>query len=111
MAQSHLTSGIKGSVSPLGNSLCDARTTALVKGQQLEVARIVLLAGQEMREHKAPGEITLQCLEGHFEFRTPDQVHSMHAGDFLHLDAGVTHSLRAVSDTSALLTMYIGKDA
>jgi len=111
MAQPHLSSGIKGSVSPLGAALGEARTTALVKGRQLEVARIVLAAGREMREHKAPGEITVQCLEGHLVFHTPDQVHSMQAGDFLYLDAGVAHSLRAVSDTSALVTMYIGKPA
>lgn len=80
---------------------------ALVKGQQLEIVRIVLLAGREMREHTAPGEITVQCLEGQLEFRTPDQVQSLHAGDFLYLAAGVAHSLRAISDTSALVTMCI----
>lgn len=109
MAQSHLSSGIKSNVSHLGVGLGEARTTALVKGLQLEIARIVPLAGREMREHKAPGEITVQCLEGHLEFHMPDQVHSMRAGDFLYLDAGVAHSLLAVSDSSALVTMHIGK--
>ena len=42
--------------------------------------RIVLLAGSELREHSAPGEITVQCLEGVIEFETPGRVQKLQAG-------------------------------
>ena len=108
MAQPHLQSNTKVSVLPLGPGLVDARTTALLKGRQLEIVRIVLQEGKSMKEHKAPGEITVQCLEGCIEFRTPTAVRMLEAGDFIHLEAAVPHSLHGIQNSSALVTMVVG---
>lgn len=108
MAIEHLQSGQCVSVRPLGDQLHNAKTTALLKADQLEIVRIVLQAGKGMREHAAPGEITIQCIEGCMELRTPDAMHLLNPGDFVHLRAGAPHSLMARSDTSALVTMVIG---
>lgn len=107
MALQHLASGATTSLLPLGAALGSARTSALLKGRQLEVVRVVLPQGKTMREHKAPGEITVHCLEGRLLFSAPDVQREMQAGDFLYLDAGVSHSLEAVTDASALLTMVV----
>lgn len=107
MAQTHARSGQVVSVLPLGDQLASAKTTALLKAEQLEVIRVVLLAGKEMREHKTPGEITVQCIEGRIEFRTPDAVQVLVPGDFLHLVREEPHSLRAITDASALLTIRL----
>jgi quercetin dioxygenase-like cupin family protein len=107
MAQPHAQSGEVVSVLPLGQRLGGARTTALLKAEQLEIVRIVLHAGKSLREHSAPGEITVQCLEGEVEFRTPGAVHMLHAGDFLHLRRGEPHSLAARRDASLLLTICL----
>jgi quercetin dioxygenase-like cupin family protein len=107
MAQPHALSGEVVSVLPLGQRLSGARTTALLKAEQLEIVRIVLHAGKSLREHSAPGEITVQCLEGEVEFRTPGAVHMLHAGDFLHLRRGEPHSLAARRDASLLLTICL----
>jgi quercetin dioxygenase-like cupin family protein len=107
MAQPHAQSGQVVSVLPLGERLAGARTTALLKAEQLEVVRIVLHAGKALREHSAPGEITVQCLEGEVEFRTPGAVHLLHAGDFIHLRRGEPHALTARSDASLLLTICL----
>jgi quercetin dioxygenase-like cupin family protein len=107
MAQPHALSGEVVSVLPLGQRLSGARTTALLKAEQLEIVRIVLHAGKSLREHSAPGEITVQCLEGEVEFRTPGAVHMLHAGDFLHLRRGEPHSLAALRDASLLLTICL----
>ena len=79
----------------------------MLKSKQLEVVRVVLQQGKSMREHKAPGEITVQCLEGRLVFSTPDARHELQTGDFLHLEAGVPHALEALTDTSALVTMVV----
>jgi len=110
MAQEHVPSGQIASVRPLGADLGSARTTALLKAEQLEVIRIVLLAGSEFREHRAPGEITVQCLEGCIEFSSPQGLHTMTAGAFIHLRRNEPHALKAKVDSSALLTICLVSD-
>jgi len=107
MAQPHAASGEVVSVLPLGAALGGARTHALIKAGQLEVVRIVLPAGQQLREHSAPGEITVQCLEGRVEFDLPGSTLTLGAGDWLHLQRGEPHALRALDDCSLLVTLCI----
>ena len=107
MAQPHAQSGQVVSVLPLGERLRDSRTGALLKARQLEVVRIVLLAGKALKEHKAPGEITVQCLEGRIEFSTPQARHLMGPGDFIHLRSEEPHALLAVTDASLLVTLCL----
>jgi len=107
MAQPHAQSNQIVSVRPLGEQLSGATTTAILKAEQLEVMRVVLPAGKEMREHSAPGEITVQCLEGRIEFRTPETTHLLAAGDFLHLRRQQPHALKALEDASALVTICL----
>lgn len=94
-------------VLPLAGALAAHKTTALLKSAQLEVIRIVLLTGKVLPDHAAPGEITVQCLEGCIEFTTPQAVHLMRAGDLIHLRGGERHALKALEDSSALLTMCL----
>lgn len=107
MAQPHVQSGQVASVLALGERLRGTRTTALLKAEQLEIVRLVLPAGSSLPEHQAPGEITVQCLEGRIEFTLPGAVHVMEAGDFIHLRGGEPHALRAVQDASALVTICL----
>ncbi|WP_028606116.1 cupin domain-containing protein [Ottowia thiooxydans] len=107
MAQPHLQSGQIGSVLPLGEAMKKTPSYALLKAKQLEVIRLVLLAGKSMPEHQVSGEITVQCLEGEVEFRSGSEVHVMHGGDFLHLDGRAPHSLIAQKNASVLLTICL----
>jgi quercetin dioxygenase-like cupin family protein len=107
MAKAHVESGQLASVLPLGERLRHSKTTALLKAEQLEIVRIVLLAGKGLAEHAAPGEISLQCIEGCIDFTIPGVVRRMHAGDLIHLRAGEPHALMAVEDSSALLTIRL----
>ena len=109
MAQAHTPSGQIVSVLPLGDRLRGARTTAILKAEQLEIVRVVLLAGHEMKEHKAPGEITVQCIEGRIEFRTPDATRILEPGDLIHLLSQEPHALRGLTDCSALVTMRVNR--
>lgn len=107
MAQPHALPGQVMSVRPLGAAIAGARTTALLKAQQLEVIRVVLHAGRSMPEHATPGEITVQCLEGSVEFTLPDAMHVLEPGDWLHLAPHAPHALRALSDASLLVTICL----
>jgi quercetin dioxygenase-like cupin family protein len=107
MAQARTESGQVASIAPLRAQLRSSRTAALLKAQQLEVVRLVLPAGKALPEHAAPGEITVQCIEGCIEFTTPSGAQRMRAGDFIHLHAGVPHALSAIDDASLLLTICL----
>ena len=111
MAQIRAQSGQVVSVRPFADRLDEVRTTAVIKADQLEVVRIVLPAGKGLREHSAPGEITVQCIEGRIEFRTPTALQVLEAGDFIHLRPHEPHALNATVDSSALVTMCIVKPA
>jgi quercetin dioxygenase-like cupin family protein len=107
MAQPHAASGDIVDVRPLGTAFGDQVTTAIIKSAQLELVRLVLRNGSALRQHRAPGEITVQCIEGLIEFTTPRAVHHLAAGELIHLAAGEPHSLRALADSTALLTICL----
>lgn len=111
MAQIHTQPGQVVKLSPLGPLLAGSATKAILKGKQLEVIRLVLHAGKSLREHQAPGEITVLCIEGSVEFSTPDQNMILNKDDFLHLDAKVPHALKAITDTSLLLTICLPSES
>ncbi len=104
MALPHTASGQV--VDLLGGQVSD-KTFALFKTQQLEVMRLVLPAGKAVPLHRVAGEITVQCLQGRLQFTSEGRTQLMCAGQLLHLAGGVEHSLLALEDTSALVTIVL----
>jgi quercetin dioxygenase-like cupin family protein len=107
MALTHSQSGTVINVRPLGTDLHDTTTHTILKAAQLELIRIVLLAGKEMREHKFPGEITVQCIEGLIELRAIEKVLELIPGNLVHLQGNELHALKAIKDSSILLTIRL----
>jgi len=94
-------------VSPPGSDLKSAQTTTLVKTDAIEVIRLVLLTGKEVKPHEVPGEITVQCLEGKVAFCAGDSECELTAGKLIYLAGSDEHSLRAVEDASLLVTILL----
>jgi quercetin dioxygenase-like cupin family protein len=107
MAIHHALSGELIDIRPLADAITTARTATLYKTRHLEVFRLVLLAGKEMREHQVAGELTVQCLEGCVEFSIGTTRDVMREGDLKCLAGGVAHSLRAIKDSSVLVTLLL----
>ncbi|QDV30308.1 Cupin domain protein [Planctopirus ephydatiae] len=105
MAIPHAQPGDVIDVRPLASKLAASITNTLIKTPNVEVIRMVLLAGKALSEHKAPGEIIVQCLEGDITFTTMGAPKRLLAGDMLYLAAGEPHELVAVEDSSFLLTI------
>ena len=97
--------------SPLGSALAKARTRTLVKTDSLEVIRLVVPAGRQVRTHKVAGEITVQCLEGRVAFTADATTRDLAAGQLLYLSGNQPHSLRGIDDASLLLTILLKKRA
>ena len=108
MAIAHAKPGEIIDIRPLGANMGGARTMALVKTGNLEVIRLVIPAGKEIPSHKAPGEITVQCLEGRVVFTTETEIVELTAGQLLFLTAAEPHALKAIEDSSLLVTLLLG---
>ena len=92
-------------IQPLGTKLGSTKTYTLFKTDAMEVIRLVLPAGKLIAEHKAPGEITVHCLEGYVRFTAAGTTQELAAGDMLYLHAAEPHAVEAVSDSSILVTI------
>lgn len=94
-------------VRPLAAALATTKTHTLLKTEHVEVVRLVMTAGKEIAEHKAPGEITVQCLEGKIAFTALGKTQELEAGQMLYLNAGQPHSVKCIVDASFLLTILL----
>ena len=107
MAIHHASSGELIDIRPLKGDLKSAITKTLYKSQRLEVFRMILLAGKETPAHQVAGEITVLCLEGHVEFAFGETRRSMREGDLICLAGGENHALKAMEDSSVLVTILL----
>ena len=109
MAISHAEPGEIIDVRPLADRLADTKTQTLFKTEYIECLRLVLPAGKKIAEHKAPSDITVQCLEGHVNFTAPAGVLTLRPGDLIYLNSAEPHALEAVLDSSLLVTILVRK--
>ena len=94
-------------VRPFGPGLRDAVTTSLLKTPGLQLMRLVLRAGDALPEHRVPGAITIQCLEGEALVTTPSRSCPLPAGRLVMLEGEEPHAVQAVTDTSLLVTVVL----
>jgi quercetin dioxygenase-like cupin family protein len=106
MAIPHAYPGMPVDLRPLGEALARTETTALVKNDAFEAIRLVLRKGQEVcHDRETPGTVTLSCIEGRVALTTGDVTHELAAGHWLYLMRQDPHTLRALEDSSLLLTV------
>lgn len=89
---------------PLGAAVGSATAATLLRSDGLELIRLVIPAGKLIPPHKAPGEITIQCIEGQVAFEHDGRTLEMRPGDVLHLCPQEIHAIRGVADSSVLVT-------
>jgi quercetin dioxygenase-like cupin family protein len=109
MSIPHALSGQPIAVTPFGSALAQQRSVALFKSQQLEVMRLVLPSGKSMPAHKVSGELTIQCLEGRLEVVVAGVSTVLQAGQLMFLLGEVAHSVTALQDASALVTLVLNQ--
>jgi quercetin dioxygenase-like cupin family protein len=107
MAIPHANPGDVIDVRPLGAALATTKTSTLFKTERIEVVRLVMAAGKEITQHKAPGEITVHCLEGRIAFTALGKTQELTAGQLLYLGPGEPHSVKCVEGASFLLTILL----
>jgi quercetin dioxygenase-like cupin family protein len=110
MSIPHAESGEVVDVRPLGAALTTTKTATLVKTGDMELIRLVVPAGKEIRTHHAPGEIIVQCLEGRVTFIAGGKAQELAAGQLLYLAAAEPHALKGIEDSSLLVTILLPKN-
>lgn len=105
MALKHATSGEIVEILPLGASIDEVPSTAIVRDDRIEVMRLVLPAGKTVPEHRVDGPITVHCLEGELEVFAHNEAKPLRAHQLMYLSGGVAHAFHALSDTSVLVTV------
>jgi quercetin dioxygenase-like cupin family protein len=107
MALYHAKPGEIVDLKPIGPGLRGGTTVAIVKTEHFEAIRLIIPAGAEIPQHKVAGEITLHCLEGHIELGVHPTPIALKANEWVYLEGGAPHSVKAIEDTSLLLTMLL----
>lgn len=107
MAILHATPGEVVDVRPLGSALASAQTKTLLRAEQVEVIRLIVPAGKEIEEHKAKGEIVVQCLEGRVAFTAFGKTQNLEAGKLLYLPTGAPHTVKGIENASLLLAILL----
>jgi quercetin dioxygenase-like cupin family protein len=77
----------------------------LRKGEGMSVVLLVMKAGDRLEEHAAPGPLSLSVREGRIRFMVAEEVSEAGSDTLLTCDAGVRHTVEALSDAVCLLTI------
>ena len=107
MAIAHAASGELIDIRPLGVNLRQTKSSTLVRADHLEVFRLVLPAGKTAPDHKAAGAITIQCLEGTAELDAHGRTQILFAGSMVYLSDAQPHAVKALEDSSLLVTVLL----
>lgn len=94
-------------IRPFGDGLMEAFSTSLLKTPSIQLMRLVLTAGARMPDHRVPGAVTIQCLEGEALVSTPSRSGKLSAQQLMVLQGDEVHSVEAVTDTSLLVTIVM----
>jgi quercetin dioxygenase-like cupin family protein len=86
----------------------NAKTAALVKTDSFEAAQLVVRAGASIHRHAVDGYVILYCVEGSVILETHGETR-LSTGDWIYLARGEEHGLRAVEDSSLLLTVLFDR--
>ena len=105
MATHHASPGEVVNLDTWADDLGNDKTKAIVKTDEMELARLFIQAGKELPNHKVAGSITVHCIKGKIEFTAMSTTQEISQGELLYLMAGEPHSVRAVENSVVLLTI------
>lgn len=81
------------------------RGETLVKLDRLQAVLVTMRAGEALREHAAPGPLTIQALRGRFAARVDGEEREIGPGGLVAIETRVPHAVRALADGAFLLTI------
>jgi nucleotide-binding universal stress UspA family protein len=92
---------------PLGSALAAARTQTLARADGVEIIRLVVPAGKEIRQPWAKGKAVVHCLEGRVAVTGPARTRDLEPGELLLLSRQDPIAITGLEDASLLLTVLL----
>ena len=89
--------------------LPNEQSKAIMKTDEMEIARLVIPSGKEFPSHKVSGPIVVHCTKGEIEFTAMDKTQMLTSGQLLYLMPSEPYSLRATVDSVVLLTIIFNE--
>lgn len=83
------------------------RQITLFKSYKTTVAIFAFQSGGGMREHSAPGVVTVQVLKGALEINVAGVTHHIAAQNVLVIPPGARHDVKALEPSQMLLTVSL----
>jgi quercetin dioxygenase-like cupin family protein len=80
-------------------------SVTLLKTDSLRLVLVNLDAGEGLKEHSAPGGITIHCIKGTIEVVAGADSAHLGPGELVAMDPGVRHSVMGVTESAFLLTI------
>lgn len=105
MALKHAKSGEVVDLTPLGDKLKGAKTSAIIKSDHFEAIRLIVQAGSTIPTHDVSGNIMLHCLEGYVRLGLGNGDIDLKAGAWVFLDRSEDYSIAGVEDSCVLMTI------
>jgi quercetin dioxygenase-like cupin family protein len=81
------------------------RSHILIKSDEMRVILIRMTVGGDLREHSAPGQITLHALSGLFRVTVGQEEYALVPDTLVAIDRDVRHSVACEEDGAFLLTI------
>lgn len=90
---------------PDPNSAARHRAETLVKTDTLRVVLLTMLSRAILREHAAPGPLTVQVLRGAVKFTVDDEPYDLQAGQLIAVAPDKDYAVEGIEDGAFLLTI------
>lgn len=81
------------------------RAETLIKTDTLRVVLVTMLGGATLREHAAPGPLTVQVLRGAIRLTVDDDPHDLAEGQLISVAPNTDYAVEGVADGAFLLTI------
>lgn len=91
-------------LSTWANDLPVEKSKAIVKTDEMELARLVLAPGEGIEDRHVEGPIVVHCLSGSVEFNAMNRTQELGDGELLYLSASEPFTLKARRQALVLLT-------
>lgn len=85
----------------------DRAVRSLVATPHMRVVMLALRTEARLREHEAPGALSIHVLEGAVRISALGLAHTLQHGAMLALDPGVRHEVEALEESVLLLTIAL----
>lgn len=108
MATRHAEPGEIIDLAHWADDLPAPHSKVILRSDVLEIARLVIKAGQAMHPHRpcrVAGAIVLHCIAGAIELCTGEDQSIVRAGQLVYLDGGTEHAITGEDDSIVLLTI------